>query len=109
MGDCITILRFTNETDADSTSGTDNGLAGLDLNMPGVPPMPDIPVVVYWNQPIFTPQLKKFSAVFLEALHCATEHLQFDRQPSWFDRRAGATTARAKKLLRENQVCPGAS
>ena len=107
----FSLLRYTrpniiSQTDVGGTPGTDNGQADLDLNIPGVPPMPDIPVVVYWNQPIFAPKLKGFSAVFLEALHCATEHLRLDRQPSWFDRKAGGTTTRAKKLLHEDQVRP---
>ncbi|EKM53979.1 uncharacterized protein PHACADRAFT_257516 [Phanerochaete carnosa HHB-10118-sp] len=100
----------TNKQAGGGMAGEEDHEADPGLDIPGLPPMPDIPKVVYWNQLIFTPGMKGFSTVFLDALACATKHLGLNHQPSWFDPKPGTTHGTRlreefEQFLQREQVC----
>lgn len=100
---CYICPDMVDQTDA-STFRSSNNQAGLSSNTSEMPPISDTPEVIYWNQPVFALQMMKFSVVFLEALHCTTEHLQMESQLFWFDCWTGLNAM--EKSLCKDKVCP---
>ena len=97
------------DDDGDAVEEDSGQQEPVDLNIAGLPSMPDIPKVIYWSQPMFTSGQKGFSRTFLKALDHATKHLGLIRQPSWFDLKdeegTPAAIAKRKKERLVARVC----